>query len=87
MALYDRSRDQQQLDPIDPGYTRAPLWAGNMIPILLAVAVALIVIGMVYPRATTERVGDRNNAGPSVQTVTPVAPGPVPSTDRRNAAP
>jgi hypothetical protein len=76
MALYDRPHDPQ-LGPTVPRYTtRAPLWIGNLIPILLAAAVVLIVIAMAYQRPTTERVGD-TNAGPSVQTVTPA---PTPST-------
>ena len=71
MALYDERRDP--VDRTEPA--RAPLWAGNLIPILLAGAVALFVIAMMLPPSTPDRVGD-TNAGPSVQTVTP-APSPT----------
>ena len=49
----------------------------NMLPLILAAAIAVALIAMMYPRTTTERVGDTNNAGPSVKTVIPA---PSPST-------
>ena len=79
MALYDERRDPQ-LDPIDPSTPRTPLWVGNVIPIVLAAAVALLVIAMLLPASTPTRVGDPTNTSPTVQTVTPA---PSPSTEPR----
>ena len=79
MALYDERRDPP-LDPIDPSTPRTPLWVGNVIPIVLAAAVALLVIAMLLPASTPNRVGDTTNTSPTVQTVTPA---PSPSTEPR----
>jgi hypothetical protein len=77
MALYNRPRDPH-FDPNDPNYLDHPsAIAGTLLPLILAAAIAVAVIAMFYPRTTTDRVGDANNAGPAVQTVTPA---PSPST-------
>ena len=51
----------------------APFGRSNVLPLIVAAAIAVALIAMMYPRTGTERVGDTNNAGPSVQTVTPAA--------------
>jgi hypothetical protein len=77
MALYNRPRDPR-LDPSDPNYVDRPsAFGGTLLPLILAAAIAVAVIAMFYPRTTTDRVGDTNNAGSPVQTVTP---SPSPST-------
>ena len=54
----------------------------NMLPLLVAAAIAVALIAMIYPRTSTDRVGDTTNTGPSVQTVTPTpSPSPAPTTD------
>ena len=50
---------------------------GGWLPLVLAAAVALAVIAMMYPRTTPDRTGDTTNTGPSVETVAPM---PSPST-------
>ena len=60
----------------DPAGRSTPFGRNNMLPLLVAAAIAVALIAMMYPRMTTERVNDTNNTGPSVQTVTP-APSPT----------
>ena len=64
----------------DPLRRSSPVGRNNMLPLIVAVAIAVALIAMMYPRTGTERVGDTNNAGPSVQTVTPA---PSPTTEPR----
>ena len=51
-----------------------PFGRHNILPLLVAAAIAVALIAMMYPRTTTERVGDTTNTSPSVQTVTPAPP-------------
>ena len=53
---------------------------GGWLPLIIAAGIAAVVIAMMYPRTTPERVGGTNNDGPSVQTVTP---SPPPTTEPR----
>ena len=80
MALYDRSRDQQQLDPIDPGYTRAPLWAGNMIPsggFQANIAFPMGKAGMTRAaRKPSESIGEGKKASSVPRTTRRRTPGP-----------
>jgi hypothetical protein len=46
-------------------------------PLLLAAAIVVALIAMLYQTNDLSRVGDTNNAGPSVNTV---MPSPTPST-------
>jgi hypothetical protein len=43
----------------------------NVLPLIVAAAIAVALIAMMYPRTTTERVSDTINTGPSVRTVAP----------------
>ena len=64
----------------DPAGRSTPFGRNNMLPLLVAAAIAVALIAMMYPRTTTERVNDTTNTGPSVQTVTPA---PSPTTEPR----
>jgi hypothetical protein len=76
MALSDRPFGRR-LDPPEQGALGAKSRLGpTLLPLLLAAAIAALLIAMLYP-GDRGRVGDTNNAGPSVQTVTP---SPTPST-------
>ena len=72
---YDSPRDPR-LDPGAPEPPRPP-YSSGLVPLVFAVAVCAAILAWVSPRVTTDRAGDTTNAGPSVQTVTPV---PSPST-------
>ena len=76
MAIYDRPHGR-----IAPGAPDAHLHrpqAGNILmPLLLAAAIVVALIAMLYQSNDLSRVGDTNNAGPSVKTV---MPSPSPST-------
>ncbi len=76
---YDNERDPRR-DPNDPLPPRRPSTYGSWLPLALAAAVVVAVIAMMYPRTTTDRVGETTNTGPSVQTVTPT---PSPTTEPR----
>ena len=71
---YNNERDPRR-NPNDP-VRRAPFGRNNMLPLIVAAVIAVALIAMMYPRTTPEHVGETNNAGPSVQTVTP-APSPT----------
>ena len=71
---YDK-RDPRN-SPTDPVRRSTPFGRNNMLPLIVAAAIAVVLIAMMYPRTPAERVNDTNNAGPSVQTVTPT-PGPT----------
>ena len=76
---YENPRDpRRNLD--DPVRRSTPFGRNNMLPLLVAAAIAVALIAMMYPRTTTERVNDTTNTGPSVQTVTPA---PSPTTEPR----
>ena len=83
MALSDRPfgrrPDPNRTDPLN----RGQILGGNLLPILLAAAAAVLLIALFYP-SNEGRVGDTNNAGPSVQTMTPQ---PTPSTSPRVPTP
>ena len=78
-------------NPNDRSQRSTPYGRSNMLPLIAAAAIAVALIALMYPRTTTERVGDTTNAGPSVQTVTPtpstdtavVEPVPSPTTEPR----
>lgn len=72
---HDSRRNQN-----DSAGRSTPFGRNNMLPLLVAAAIAVALIAMMYPRTTTERVGDTTNTGPSVQTVTPA---PSPTTEPR----
>ena len=76
---YSNERDPRR-NPNDPLTPRRPSAYAGWLPFALAAAVAVAVIAMMYQSTAPERVGDTNNAGPSVQTV---APSPTPSTEWR----
>jgi hypothetical protein len=92
---YENPRDPRidSNDPVARGRPSASL--GGWLPLVLAAAVAAAVLAMVYPRLATDRAGDTNNAGPSVQTVAPTpspstsqaVPTPNPTTERSTQAP
>jgi hypothetical protein len=93
MALYDRPHDPAPTDPRHPRLTGRPsmgLGPGSALPLIVAAAVAIALLAMLYPNSGG-RVGDANNAGPSVQTVTPspspttspAIPTPTPTTEPR----
>lgn len=68
MAIYDGPHDRST-----PGST-----AANMVlPLLLAAAIVIGLIALLYQSNDLSRLGDANNAGPSVKTVAPL---PSPST-------
>ena len=75
---YENPRDPRR-DPDDPVRRSTPFGRNNMLPLLVAAAIAVALIAMMYPRTSTDRVGD-TNTGPSVQTVTPA---PSPATEPR----
>ena len=87
---YDNERDPRR-SPNDPVRRSTPFGRNNMLPLIVAAAIAVALIAIMYPRTTTERVGDTTNTGPSVQTVTPapspdtavVEPMPSPTTEPR----
>ena len=64
-------------NPNDPLTPRRPSAYSSWLPLALGAAIVLALIAWMYPRTTTERVGDTTNTGPSVQTVEPT---PAPST-------
>ena len=61
-----------------------PFGRSNVLPLIVAAAIAVALIVMMYPRTGTESLGDTNNAGPSVQTVIPA---PSPTEPRPTQAP
>ena len=42
----------------------------NLLPLIVAAAIAVVLVVMMFPRTTPERLGE-TNAAPSVQTATP----------------
>ena len=74
---YETPREPRRNNP-SPHPT--PAGRNNMWPLIIAAAIAVVLIAMMYPRTTTDRVGDTTNTGPSVQTVTPA---PSPTTEPR----
>lgn len=91
MALLDQNdptaTDHRHMRPID---RTTGLWDGTALPLLVAIAIAIALIAMFYPSGDG-RVGDTNNAGSPVQTVTPspspstspTVPTPTPTTEPR----
>jgi hypothetical protein len=86
MALYHRPREHH-----DPTLTGRTWHNGSaLLPLILAAAIVVALITMFYP-GNNGRVGDTNNAGPSVKTVTPSpspstsppVPNPTPTTEPR----
>ena len=73
MALYDRPHDDQ----VTPNLGQQPSRVGSWLPAILAIAIAVALIAWLMPNTTSTRLGDTNNAGPSMETV---APKPAPST-------
>ena len=67
-------------NPNDTSQRSKPFERSNVLPLIVAAAIAVVLIAMVYPRTSQDRVGDTNNAAPSVQTVTPA---PSPTTEPR----
>lgn len=92
MALYDRPHARPVADPRHPQrFDRTPAWyESTLLPLMLAAAIVLALIVMFYP-GTDGRIGDTNNAGPAVKTVTPApspstspaVPAPTPTTEPR----
>jgi hypothetical protein len=90
MAIYDRPHDR-----ITPGapdaHSHRPPAASMLMPLLLAAAIVVALIAMLYQSNDLSRVGDTNNAGPSVNTVmpspapstSPTVPTPTPTTEPR----
>jgi hypothetical protein len=90
MAIYDRPHDR-----ITPGapdaHSRRPQTGNVLMPLLLAAAIVVALIAMLYQSNDLSRVSDTNNAGPSVKTVmpspspstSPTVPTPTPTTDPR----
>ena len=76
---YNNERDPRRSQN-DPTRRSTPFGRNNMLPLLVAAAIAVALIAMMYPRTSTDRVGDTTNTGPSVQTVTPA---PSPTTEPR----
>ena len=75
MALYNRPHNPR--GPQDPALTGRPRYDGSaLLPLILAAAIVVALITMFYPGTGTQ-VGNTNNAGPAVTTVTP---SPTPST-------
>ena len=76
MAIYDRPHDR--ITPGAPGaHSHRPPAGSIFMPLLLAAAIVVALIAMLYQTNDLSRVGDTNNAGPSVNTV---MPSPTPST-------
>jgi hypothetical protein len=70
----DRSRN-----PNEPVRRSTPFGRSNVLPLIVAAAVAIALIALMLSRTATHRVDD-TNAGPSVQTMTPA---PSPTTEPR----
>jgi hypothetical protein len=83
MALYDRPRDPQfdplndPRGPVDPNLPPASTWAANLVPFLIAAALAIALLVAFYPHSSTHVPSVATNAGPQTQSVNPV---PAPST-------
>jgi hypothetical protein len=76
MAIYDRPHDR--ITPGAPGaHSHRPPAGSILMPLLLAAAIVVALIAMLYQSNDMSRVGDANNAGQSVNTV---IPSPTPST-------
>jgi hypothetical protein len=75
MAIYDRSHDRHAGSP--DAYPRHQHAGNVLVPLLLAATLVIALIAMLYQSNDLPRVGDTNNAGPSVTTMTP---SPSPST-------
>ena len=75
----NNGRDSRR-NPNDPLRRSTPFGRNNVLPLLVAAAIAVALIAMMYPRTSTDRVGDTTNTGASVQTVTPA---PSPTTEPR----
>ena len=74
---YESPREPRRNDPTPHS---ASAGRNNILPLIVAAAIAVALIAMMYPRTATDRVGDTTNTGPSVQTVTPA---PSPTTEPR----
>jgi hypothetical protein len=84
MALYEQHDPRAQVD--DPNYvprSSAPALSTAAVLVFVAAVIAVSMIAVFYP-ASESRVGDTNNAGPSVRTVNPA---PTPSTSPAVATP
>ena len=76
MAIYDRPHDR--ITPGAPdGHSRRPHPGNMLMPLLLAAAIVVALIAMLYQSNDMSRIGDTNNVGQSVNTV---IPSPTPST-------
>jgi len=90
MALYDRRFDPTDADRRHLSRRATPRLAGSL-PLIIAAAIALLLIAMLYPRGGEQTIGDTNNAGPSVKAPTtqrapstsPAVPTPMPTTEPR----
>ncbi len=90
MAIYDRPHDR-----ITPGapdaHSHRPPAASMLMPLLLAAAIVVALIAMLYQSNDLSRVGGTNSAGPPVNTVmpsptpstSPTVPTPTPTTEPR----
>ena len=76
MAIYDRPHDRMPPGAPD-AHLRRPQTGNVLMPLLLAAAIVVALIAMLYQSNDMSRVGDTNNAGQSVNTV---IPSPTPST-------
>ena len=63
-------------NPNDPVRHSPPFGRSNVLPLIVAAAVAVALIALMLPRTVTHQAGD-TNAGPSVQTVTPAPSTPA----------
>jgi hypothetical protein len=89
MALYDKPRDPR-FDPMNPNLNERSRFATTTLPLIVAAAIAIVLIAMFFPGIRSP-IGDTNNAGPAVTTVTPspapstspVVPTPNPTTEPR----
>ena len=78
MALYEQHDPRAHVG--DPNYAaRSSALSTGAVVMFVAAVIAVLMIAVFYP-GSESRVGDTNNAQPSVQTVTPT---PSPMTEPR----
>ena len=90
MAIYDRSHERAT--PGSPDiHPRHPEARNMVMPLLLAAAIVVALIALLYQSSDMSRLGDVNDAGPSANTVAPLpspstspaVPTPTPTTEPR----